>query len=106
MRAQMNQADSGDDLMRPALQACQHAPRVSNIGRFPHDFVTEKDQCVGAEHERVGDFFCHQARLAVRVELAEFPRRQMFMRHFRRVAGDDLKTHVQLPQQFRPARRC
>ena len=104
MRVKMNQADAGDNLVRPSLQSRQHAARVCEVDRFAHDFVIEKDEGVRAEHERVRMFFGDDARLTMRVELAEFPRRQMFVRHFRHIAGDDLKIQFQLPQQFRAAR--
>ena len=105
MPAQMNQADAGDDLMCPALQPRQHPFRVGGVGRFAHDFAVEKHQRVRAEHERVGKFLGDDARLAMGVELADFERRQLFVQNFRGVAGDDLKFQLQLPQQFRAARR-
>jgi hypothetical protein len=83
----MNQADAGDDLMRPALQPRQHPPRVGQVSRLAHDFAFEKNQRVRAEHERVGNFLGHGARLAMGVELAKLLRRQLFVNDFRRVAG-------------------
>ena len=81
--AQMNQADTGDDLMRPALQSAQHPPRLGNVGRFAHDFTFEEHQRVRAEHQRVGMFLGNGACLAMRIELAQFQRRQLFVENFR-----------------------
>jgi hypothetical protein len=39
------------------------------------------------------------------VELAKLLRRQLLVNDFRRLAGNDLKLRLQLPQQFRAARR-
>ena len=101
----MNQADARDDLMRPALKFRQHLFRLVKIARLAENFALQKNQRVRAEHERVGNFFGDGARLAMRVKLAKFQRRQLFVENFRRVAGNDLKFQLQLPQQFRAARR-
>ncbi len=94
MRAQVHQADAGDDLMRPALQPRQHPSRFGEIARLAENFAFQKDQRVRAEHERVGDFLGHGARLAVGVKLAKFQRRQMFVENLRRVAGHDFEIPV------------
>ena len=105
VRAQMNQADAGDDLVRPALQPRQHSFRIGGAYGLAHDFAGEKHQRVRAEHERVGIFFCHRARLATGIELANFKRRKLLIQNLRRVAGNDSKIQFQLPQQFRASRR-
>ena len=70
--AQVHQADAGDDLMRAALEFPQHAPRLGQAARLAQDFAFEKHQRVRAQHERVGNFFGDDARLAMGVELADF----------------------------------
>ena len=77
MRAQMNQADAGDDLMRAALQLRQHPLRLGQIARLAKNFAIQKNQRVRAQHERIGNFFGDGARLAMGVELAKFQRRQV-----------------------------
>jgi hypothetical protein len=105
MRAQMNQADAGDDLMRPALKFRQHLFRFIKITRLAKNFLPEKNQRVRAKHECIGNVFCDGTRLAMRIELAEFQRRQLPVENFRRIAGDDFEFQLQLSQQFRAARR-
>ncbi len=94
MFAQMHQADAGHDLMMPALQAREHPPRLGLIARFAEDFIVEKNQRVRAQHQRVGMFFGHGERLAMGIELADLQRREMFVRHFRDLAGHDLKINL------------
>jgi hypothetical protein len=79
MTPQMNQADPSDDLMRAALKFFQHPPRVGEIARLAQNFIVQKNQRVRSEHERVGKFFGDGARLAMRIQLAEFQWRKMFM---------------------------
>jgi hypothetical protein len=98
MPAQMDQTDAGDDLMRTPLKPLQHPLRLSQISRLAQGFIFKKDQRVRAQHERIGNFFGDGARLAMRVELANFQRRQMFMRHFHGIARQDFKFHLQLLQ--------
>jgi hypothetical protein len=85
----------------PALQARQHPTRLGQIRGFAHDLTTGKNQCVRAQHQGIGNFFGDDPRLAMRVELAKFLRRQLIVEHFRGVAGNHLKIQIQLPQQFR-----
>ena len=86
-RAQMNQADTGDDLMRPALQSAQHPARLGDVGGFAHDFTFEEHERVRPQHQRVGMFLGDDARLPMRIKLAQFQRRQLFVENFRASLG-------------------
>ena len=52
------------------------------------------------EHERVGNFLGNGARLAVRVELADFERREMFVGDFFRFAGQDAEFDLEQFEKF------
>ena len=72
MGAQMHETNSGDDLVRAALQFFQHPVCVSQIARLFKNFALQKNQGVGAEHEGIGNFFGNGARFAVGIKLANF----------------------------------
>jgi len=72
MAAQMHQANAGDDLMMTSLQPGNHPARVGQAARLAENFIIEKHQRIGGQHERVRNFFSDGARLAVGVELADF----------------------------------
>ncbi len=103
--AQVHQTNAGHDLMMPALQPRNHPPRFGESARLAENFIVQKNQRVGGEHERIGNFFGNGARLAMRVELANFQRRKMFVGDFISVTGQHLKFHRQQFKQFRAARR-
>ena len=100
----MHEADAGDDLMRAALQFSQHAPRVGRVARLAEDFTVQKDQRVGGEHEGVGNFFGDGARLAVGIELADFERREVFVRDLVGFAGQDAEFDLEQFEKFCAAR--
>jgi len=104
MRAQVHQANAGDDLMCATLKFRQHLFRFIKITRLAKNFTFQKNQRVCTQHERVWNFLCDGARLAMRVDLAEFTRRQVFIRNFHRIARHNFKFQFQLPQQFRASR--
>jgi hypothetical protein len=67
--------------------------------------MVEKDERIRTQDERVGIFFSHGTRFAMRVELAKFQRRQIIVKDLLRIAGNDFKVQFQLPKQFRATRR-
>jgi len=105
VRAQLNQAHTGHDLMRAALQLEEHFLRFGGVNRFAKNLAFEEDESIGAQHERVGNFLGDGARFAVRIELAKLERRQIFVKDLLRVAGDHFEFQLDLPKQFRAARR-
>ena len=105
MAAQVHQTNARDDLMMAALQPRNHPARVGKSARLAENFIIQKNQRVGGENERIGNLFGDHARLAMRVELADFERRKMFMGDFVSMAGQHLEFHRQQFEQFRATRR-
>ena len=105
MMTQIHQANAGDDLMMPTLQSGNHPARLGEIVRLAENFIIQKNQRVRGEHERIGNFFGHYTRLTMRVELANFKRREMVVGDFIRVTGQDLKFNRQQFEEFRATRR-
>ena len=90
--------------MMATLQPRKHPARFGQITRLAENFVVEKNQRVGGEHQRIGNFFGDRTRLAVRIKLADFEGRKMFVGNFVSVAGQHLKLHRQELHQFRTTR--
>ena len=105
VRAQLDEADAGDDLVRAALELKKHLLRFDGAGGLAEDLVVEEDEGVRAHDERVGQFFGHGAGLAMGVELAKLLRREVIVKDLLRVAGDDFEVQLELPEQVRAARR-
>ena len=89
---EVDQADTGDDLMGAALKPFQHLFRFRQVGRLAKEPRAQINQCVGAKNQRVRNPFRHGAGLAVGVELTQFARGQLFVVRFRSVAGHDMKS--------------
>ena len=95
MAAQMNQTDPGNDLMHPPLQKHDHSLSLLKRSRLAKNFTPQKNQRICAQHERIRNPLRHGASLAMRIELANFQRRQMVVGYFGRIAGHDLKIDGQ-----------
>jgi hypothetical protein len=103
MAAEVEQADTGDDMMGSALEERQHAAGVIERGRFAEEQLIEADEGIGAEDEMVGVLFGDVAGFAIGIELAEFVGAEVIMMHFGKGAGDDLEIEAEVVQEFAAA---
>ena len=79
--------------------------RFGQVARFAENLTIQKHERISSHHEHVRMFLGHCACLEMRIELAKLQRRQIFVIDLLRITRDHLKFQLELPEQFRAARR-
>jgi hypothetical protein len=106
MTPEVEEADPGDHLMRAALEERQHPAGVVKGGWFTEEVVIDTDEGIGAEDLMIGVLFGDRAGLAIGVELTEFMRAEVVMKHLGQGAGDGFEAEAHMAQEFAAAGRC
>ena len=104
VRALLNKAHAGDDLMGAALELHQHPLGIRLVGGFAENLGAEADDGIGAKNDLIGKLLRRRVRLAIGVDLRGFGWREVLRGHFGHLVAEDGELNAHLPQQFRTAR--
>ena len=96
----MQEAHARDYIVGLPLQFKEHPVRIVFVARLGVERRAETDHRVGPDHEGVRTFLGHGARLAMRVELCDLPRGELFVFALIRRARHHLESEDKLPEQF------
>jgi hypothetical protein len=106
MTPEVEEADPGDHLMGAILEERQHPAGVVEGGWFTKEVVIDTDEGISAEDLMVRVLFGDGAGLAIGVELAEFVRAEVVIKHLGQRAGDGFEVEAHMAQEFAAAGRC
>ena len=91
MRAEANQTNPGHHFVRAALEFGQHPMGLIQVTGFAENFCAKANDRVGRDDECVRMLLGDAAGFAISIDLANFPRSQMFGVDFLDLSRDDLK---------------